>query len=305
MHTISISLKFYKIFVIAFLLIFVGVACSPALATAPAPTPIVLTVIVMQEVTREVTRMVEVPVTVTPAPTPVDTATPTPTLTASIPPTGSPSPTSTSTVQPPTLTVLVRTQCLFGPDPAYISMYDILANSPQIAIGRNQDSSWLYVQGSGHNNPCWVKAALVKLDSGSLTDPPVASPVLSPYTTLYPPPPAVSANRIGNVVTIFWLPVPMTEQDYNGYLIEAWVCQAGKLVFVPKSYVTSYDKNSSMLAVNVTDEPGCPAPSSARIYTVITNAYSAWKTVTWPPWVTPSPTPTKSPSPTLTVTPAP
>jgi hypothetical protein len=176
-------------------------------------------------------------------------------------------------------------------------MYDILANSPQIAIGRNQDTSWLYVQGSDHKNPCWVKAALVKMDTGSYTDPPVTNTVLSPYTTLYPPPPAVSANRVGDDVTIFWLPVPMTEQDYNGYLIEAWVCQGGQLVFVPKSYVTSFDKNSTMMAVKVTDEPGCSEPSSARIYTTITNGYSPSKNVPWPSWVSPSPTPSITPTP--------
>jgi hypothetical protein len=192
--------------------------------------------------------------------------------------------------------VLVRTQCLYGPDPVYISMVNLLAASQQVAIGRSQDSSWLYVQGSGHAIPCWVKAAVVKLDSGSLTDPPVTNPVLTPYTTQYPPPPAVSANRVGNVVSIFWLPVPMTEQDYNGYLIEAWVCQAGQLVFVPKIFVTSYDQNSKMMAINVTDEPGCSQPSSARIYTAITNAYSNYKDVLpWPPAQTPTPSGTPTP----------
>ena len=89
----------------------------------------------------------------------------------------------------------------------------------------------------------------------------------------------------------------MTEQDYNGYLIEAWVCQGGQLVFVPMNYVTSFDKNSSMMAVKVTDEPGCLEPSSARIYTVVTNGYSTWKTVPWSSWLAPSPTPTLTPAP--------
>jgi hypothetical protein len=185
--------------------------------------------------------------------------------------------------------VLVRTQCLFGPDPAYISRYDLLANSTQSAIGRNPDTSWLYVQGPDHANPCWVKAALVKVITGSFTDPPVVNPVLTPYTTVYPPPPAVSANRTGNDVTIFWLPVPMTQTDYNGYLIEAWVCQGGIQKFVPMSYVTSFDKNSTMMAVKITDEPGCSAPSSARIYTSMTSAYSSPKNVTWPAIATPTP----------------
>ena len=293
MQTKSFSRKYYKAFVIAFLLVLIGVSCVPA---APAATPIQTVIVLQQIVTQVVTQIVYVPVTVTPTPTPYYTDTPAPTPTATPTATTTP-PTATSTPQPPTVTVLVRTQCLYGPDLAYISMYDLLASSQQTAIGRNQDSSWLYVQGSDHKNPCWVKTALVKVDTGSFTDAPVTSPVLSPYTTLYPPPPAASANRIGNDVTIFWLPVPMTGQDYNGYLIESWVCQGGQLVFVPMSYVTSYDKNSAMLAINVNDEPGCSEPSSARIYTAITNGYSPSKNVPWPSWVSPSPTTTITPTP--------
>jgi hypothetical protein len=291
MQTKSFSGKYSKVFVIALLLVLIGVSCAPA---APAETPIQTVIVLDQIVTRVVTQIVYVPVTVTPTRTPYFTDTPAPTPTATPTAITTP-PTATATPPPPTVTVLVHTQCLYGPDPVYISRYDILAKSTQIAIGRNQDTSWLYVQGSDHKNPCWVKAALVKLDSGSYTDPPVTSPVLSPYTTLYPAPPAVSANRVGNVVTIFWLPVPMTEQDYNGYLIEAWVCQGGQMVSVPKSYVTSYDKNSAMLAINVTDEPGCSEPSSARIYTAITNGYSPSKNVTWPAATTPTPTITPTP----------
>ncbi len=290
MNTLTSTRKFSRIFAIAFLIIFIGVSCLPAVAT-PAPTPILQTVIV----TQEVTRIVEVPVTVTPTLTPTDTDTPVPTDTPSSTATNATSPTVTPTPQPPAITVLVRTQCLYGPDPAYINRYDLLAASQQIVIGRNQDGTWLYVQGPDHPNPCWVKTLIVKVDSGNLTEVPVTPPVLSPYSNLYPPPGAVSTNRVGNDVTIFWLPVPMTEADYNGYLIEAWVCQGGQLVLVPMSYVTSFDKNSSMMAVEVSDEPGCLEPSSARIYSALTNAYSTWKNVPWPSWTTPTPTFTPTP----------
>jgi hypothetical protein len=276
------------------LLVLIGVACLPVAPAAPAATPGQTVVVLQQIITKVVTRIVYVPVTVTPTRTPyyTDTAGPTDTKTPTAVTTP---PTATITLQPPTVTVLVHTQCLFGPDPAYVSKYEILANSPQVAIGRNMDTSWLYLQGSDHANPCWVKAALVKVVTGSYTDPPVVPAVLTPYTTLYPPPPAASASRAGNDVTIFWLPVPMPQDVYNGYLIEAWVCQGGQLVFVPKSFVTSFDKNSSMLAVKVTDQAGCSTPSSARIYTSITTAYSSPKNVIWPaasmPALPPTPTP--------------
>jgi hypothetical protein len=280
MPTKSFFRKNYKVFVITLLLVLIGAACSGL--AAPAAAPMQTVVVLQQVITKVVTQIVYVPVTVTPTPPPAISDTPAPISTDTPAATTTP-PAATATPQPPSVTIQVHTQCLYGPDLAYISKYDILANSQQVAIGRNQDTSWLYVQGSDHKYPCWVKAALVKLNTGSFTDPPVTIPDLSPFTTLYPAPPAVSANRVGNDVTIFWLPVAMTEQDYNGYLIEAWVCQGGQQVFVPMKYVKSFDKNSAMIAVKITDEPGCSEPSSARIYTAITTAYSSPKDIPWKP----------------------
>ncbi len=285
------SRKYFKFFAIAFLLVLAGVSCQ---GSSPAATPVQTVVVLQQVVTKIVTQIVYVPVTVTPTQTPYLSNTPAATATLTPAATITP-PTATITPRPPSVTVLVNTRCLFGPDPAYIGRYNILANSTQIAIGRNPDTSWLLVQGADHKYPCWVKAGLVKLVTGNFTDPPVITPDLTPYTNLYPAP-VVSAARTGNDVTIFWLPVPMTEQDYNGYLIEAWVCQSGQQVFVPMSYVTSYDKNSKMMAMKVTDESGCSAPSTARIYSVTTNAYSSPRSVpVWPAVVTPTPILTATP----------
>ena len=283
MQTKSFSRKYYKVFVITLLLVLIGVSCGPL--AAPAATPMQTVVVLQQVITKVVTQIVYVPVTVTPTPTSYITDTPGPTST-NTPTAITTPPTATATPPPPSVTIQVHTQCLYGPDLAYIGKYDILANSQQVAIGRNQDTSWLYVQGSDHKNPCWVKAALVELNTGRFTDPPVVIPDLSPFTTLYTPPPAVSANRVGNDVTIFWLPVAMPEQDYNGYLIEAWVCQGGQQVFVPMKYFTSFDKNTAMMAVKITDEPGCSEPSSARIYTAMTTAYSSPKEIPWKPATT-------------------
>ena len=297
MQTKSFSRNLYRLFTIAFLLILVGVSCSPAALVA---TPVQTVVVVPQVITQVVTQIVYVPVTITPTPTVYTTDTPTITPIPSKTPTvSSTPPTTTPTNQPPLVTVLVNTECLFGPDPAYIGMTEIKSGSQEIAIGRSQDTGWLYVQGADHKTPCWIKTALAKAINGVFTDAPVATPVLTPYTSAYPPPPAVSTTRTGNSVSIFWLPVAMSQADYNGYLIEAWVCQGGKLVFVPKSYVTSYDKNSKMMAIAITDEPGCSQPSSARIYTVTTTAYSSPKNVLpWPPAPTPTPaTPTITPTP--------
>jgi hypothetical protein len=285
----NLSASFHKTFVIALLLVFVGASCAPA-PVSPTPVLVIHTVEVTREVTQEVTRIVEIPVTVTPIPTPVNTGTPTPTPTIAIPPTTTPTP------APPIVSVLVHSQCLFGPGSAYLYKYGLLETSRMEVIGRNPENTWLYVQGFDHINPCWVKATLVKVDSGNITDTPVTDPVL-PYSNLYKPPSAVSTIRVGNEVTIFWQPVTMTEDDYRGYLIEAWVCQGGKQVFLPIGYVTSFAQNNSMMAVKVTDEPGCLEPSSARIYSVEKHGYTVWRKIPWPPYEPTTATPTMSPTP--------
>ena len=281
--------KCYPLNVAAFLLLFGAAACLPNFRS-PAAQPLVQTVEVDREVTREVTvevtRVVEVPVTLTPTQTPVRTDTPTPVASTS---TSGPTPTTTGTHVPPAVMVQVHTLCLYGPDFVYLSKYEILANASQSVVGRNQDASWLQVNGSDHKDPCWIRAANVKVTNGSLGDAPVTQPELTPYSTLYTPPQAVSTFRAGNDVTIFWQPIAMSEADYHGYLIEAWLCQGGQLVFSPQTYMTSFDKNNSMLAIKVSDEPGCAEPSSARIYTVDNHGYSNWKQVPWPGWSTPTP----------------
>jgi hypothetical protein len=253
------SIKSSVTTVIALLLVLIGASCAPAKALL-TPTPAIQTVEVTREVTREitleVTHIVEIPVTVTPTLTPVYTYTPSLTPTLTIPP----------TPEPLVVTVLVHSQCLYGPGSAYFYKYGLLETSWMEVIGRNLDGSWLYVQGVHGWNPCWVKATLVKFNTGDIQDVPIVWAEL-PYSNLYQPPQAVSANRVGNEVTIFWEPVWMTEDDYRGYLIEAWVCQDGQQVFLPIGYVTSFDQISSMIAVKVTDEPGCLVSSNARIYT--------------------------------------
>jgi hypothetical protein len=166
-------------------------------------------------------------------------------------------------------------------------------------IGRNEDGSWLVVRAADDpdSNACWIQATLVKFLSGNIKDVPVLWIGL-PYSVLYLPPRAVSANRVGNEVTIFWQPIWMTEDDYRGYLVEAWACQGGKQVFQPVGYVTSYTDNQNMIAkkgiiaVMVIDEPGCDVPSRARIYAVEKHGYTNYRMIPWPGF-----SPTASPTP--------
>jgi hypothetical protein len=150
-------------------------------------------------------------------------------------------------------------------------------------IGRNMDGTWLNIKSTYDkvSNACWIKSTLVKFDTGDIKDVPIVWTAL-PYSTLYKPPAAVSASRAGNKVSIFWQPVWMTEDDYEGYLIEAWVCHAGTQVFLPIKYATSFDQNSSMMVIQVEDDPGCDLPSSARIYTVEKHGYTDYRMIPWP-----------------------
>jgi hypothetical protein len=280
--------KHLRILTIVLLPAFAAAACVPSPVT-PISTPVVKVVQVNRDVTVEVTRIVYVPVTVTPTPTPLSTDTPT------LTPTSMESPTPSGTPVPPTVTLLIHTQCLYGPNEDYLGKYQILADSQQTVVGRSQDGSWVLVDGPDHKTPCWVKTLIVKVDSGDINSVQVAEAVLSPYLTDYPPPKTVSTYRVGNEVTIFWQPVPVAEADYNGYLVEALVCQGGQQVLIPQHYVPPFAKNDSMMAVKVTDEPGCSKLSGARIYTELPNGYSTWTDIV--PWPQPEAAASATPTP--------
>ncbi|MGB8215646.1 MAG: hypothetical protein WCE68_19015 [Anaerolineales bacterium] len=277
------------------LLVLVIDSCAPSVPSTKL-LPVIQTVEVTQVATNivpyEVTRLVEYPVTITPSPTLVQTLTP------SLTPTITQIPSITPTTAPPRITILVTSACLYGPGSAYLYKYGLNATVWMTVIGRNMDGSWLNIKSANDSvwNACWIKATLVKFDTGSIQDVPVIWTGL-PHSIIYPPPSSVSANRVGNVVTIFWQPVQMTQDKYRGYLIEAWICQGGTLVYLPIGYAPPYDQNNSMMAVQVTDEPGCDIPSSARIYSVEKHGYTDYRVIPWPGFdstvtITPTQTPT-------------
>ena len=211
---------------------FTGVSCLPA-ADVPAPTPVLQTVevtrevtqvvtqAVTQEVTQEVTRIVEVPVPVTVTPTLTPEISLTPSLTSTITRT----PTITPTPEAPRVTVLVHAACYFGPGDAYLYEYGLLATSWMEVIGRNPDGTWLLVQGGDHKNPCWMRADQAQfIAGGDVNNYNIPTSLTQFYPTLHSLSSAglaVQAIRSGNKVTIYWNAVWMTEDDYEGYLIEA------------------------------------------------------------------------------------
>jgi hypothetical protein len=276
------------------LLAFSAAACAPA-APANTPAPILktaqvtreITQVVTQEVTVEVTQVVEVPVTNTPTPI-LETATPT------LTPTRTRIPSATPTWSPPRVEVVSapgteKSACWYGPSTGYLYKYGLPDGVWMRVIGRNEEGSWVAVKAGDDpdSNACWIQTQLVKFLQGTIADVPVLWIAL-PYSVLYKPPTAVSTNRVGDEVTIFWQPIWMTEDDYRGYMVEAWVCQGGRQVFRPIGYVTSYTDNQLMIArkgiiaVKVVDEPGCDMPSRARLYAVEKHGYTNYVMVPWP-----------------------
>jgi hypothetical protein len=185
MQTKPFSRKYYKVFIIAILLVLIGVSCLPN--AAPAATPIQTVIVLQQIVTRVVTQIVYVPVTVTPTPTPYITDTPGPTDT------NTPAAVTASAGRHGHAPAADRNRAGAHPMPVRPRSRCMSANTTSWRTARRwrsdatMDTSWLLVQGSDHANPCWVKAALVKVNTGSFTDPPVVAPVLTPYTIAISP----------------------------------------------------------------------------------------------------------------------
>jgi hypothetical protein len=172
-------------------------------------------------------------------------------------------------------------------------------------IGQIQDGSWLLIEELyiPKKNPCWIKTSLVRFnDGGDVTthNIPIVDPDIFLYfstTGFYHPPQGVASIRKGSVVTVYWAAVRMTEDDFEGYLIEAWVCQGGQQVFKPVHQGTTVAKNVGLLGIKITDEPGCLLPSHARIYAVEKHGYTGYVNIPWPAYTDPTATPTIPPIP--------
>jgi hypothetical protein len=130
------------------------------------------------------------------------------------------------------------------------------------------------VQAIGGNNPCWLKASLMNVRGDVMSLAPGSLPL--PESPYYGPLTGVSSVRYGETVTISWNPLVLRagdESEQDPYLIEAWVCRGGQLIFVPIGSPVTY--------VDVRDEPGCSEPSHARVYGVEKHGYTAWVTIPW------------------------
>lgn len=214
--------------------------------------------------------------------TPTTTRKPAELLTASPSPsrTLSPTPEATSTITPTYAIlrgeVLVRSNCRYGPGAPYLYKYGLLPGSNLEVIGRTDAGKWILVQAIGGDNPCWLKASLMAIQGDVMSLAPTSIPL--PPSPYYGPPYAVSATREGNEVNIFWHGIQLRAGDETAsppYLVEAWVCRDGELIFIPIGSYTPF--------TTVIDESGCSQPSHGQVYIVEKHGYSRPAEIPWPP----------------------
>lgn len=209
---------------------------------------------------------------------------PSPTQTAS--PTASATPTAMDTPTPsvtPTYTVLrgkvtiEQMACRFGPGAMYLFKYSVFKDTVLEILGRMELSSWILVQAVGGSNACWVNGEYIEVRGDIRAVAPTDPHIVLAWSPYYEALSGVSAERDGDVVTVFWNPLVLRDGDSAEqvpYVVEAWVCQAGEIVFAP---VGAYS-----LAAEVTDEPGCDQPSYARVLAAEKHGYTQWRVVPWP-----------------------
>lgn len=234
--------------------------------------------------------------TAMPALTSTLTLTPTNTTAPTSTPTFTPFPTETHTPTPvPTYTTLrgkvlvERLSCRFGPGAMYLFKYSVFQDTVLEIIGRMEKSSWILVQAVGGSNPCWVNGSdeYMEVRGDIKAVAPVDPHKILAWSPYYDALTGVSAQRDGEVVTVFWNQLVLRAGDSSEqvpYVVEAWVCRDGEIVFAP---VGAY-----ALAAEVIDEPGCVEPAYVRVMGAEKHGYTQWRVVDWPQVnIGPTPTP--------------
>lgn len=211
--------------------------------------------------------------TLTPTPSPGVTATLTPL------PDFTPTPTAIPTyVKLRGEVTIEQAVCHYGPGAPYLYKYGVYKGSHLEIIRRVELGNYIEVQAIGGNNPCWVRADYMDIAGDLLSVQPVSAEDVSlPPSPYYGPLTGVSARRDGHVVTVSWNPLTLKagdDSEQTPYIVEAWVCQGGRLLFTP---VGSYQA-----AVQITDEPGCDQPSHAWVTAAEKHGYTRRVEVPWP-----------------------
>ena len=303
-------------------------ACSPLVGLAPNPTlsPILPPTSSSPPTLTFTSSSTETPLptftpistdtlTATLSGTPSETATST--LTATITPTPSRTPVPSRTPIPvlPRVSILQLASCRYGPGPGYLFFTGLGATAWEEVVGRMQilsrkadgswgPAEWLFVQSLNHDplTRCWVNASLTHVIQGDINTVPDYSskpkaPDLYGASDLYEQVTSVSAQRDGDFVDVYWQANYMTEDDYRGYMIEAWVCYQSQYYFAPVAFVGSFAQNESepIDVMSIPDGPGCSQASHGQIFLAEKHGYTKGVIIPWPALPT-VPAPTETPS---------
>jgi hypothetical protein len=228
------------------------------------------------------------PPTETPTDTPVPTATHTltPTLTFTETPTATFTATLTFTPIPTYevirgKVIIGQAVCHYGPGAPYLYKYGVYEGSNLEIISRESTTgTYVEIQAIGGDNPCWVKAEYFEFKDDIMKVKPVdVHDIDIGFSPYYGPVTGVSAVRSDDQVTVSWNALVLRAGDdslQTPYILEAWVCRDGKIVFEPVgSWYTS---------ATITDEKGCSEPSHGRVLAAEKHGYTKWMTVPWPEW---------------------
>ena len=238
----------------------IGIAHTPSPTERPPPT---LTVKPSSTHTLSPTR------TAVPSFTPTTTQTSTSTVTSTVTQT----PTTTQTLPPPEGYVNVaQANCRYGPGWAYLYKFGLYEGISVEIQGRTDRGDWVYVLPLWYESGCWIRADLLKITGEIFSVEPYYG--VLPFSDIYPPPWITEVTRTGDEVFIAWSDVRMTADKYRGYLLEAWLCQDGELVFTPV--------NIDGLWTTFIDQAGCSESSWGRIYSAEKHGYSKWRIIPWP-----------------------
>ena len=247
----------------------------------------------------------EVPVLVSPSPTLTMTSTLTEMPSATITATFTPSPSDTPTATP-TYAVLNKivvndtAGCFYGPGNVYLNKGTRrIAGNPVDLLGRIETDKGKWVLNkfslprTDASDPCWMDSKYLDITQEQLMsvqpiDP--MNPVEYKLPTndrnsaygLLQDPVVTDVIRRGEIVRVFWKfydvgkgEYPNHEERFYRYLIEAWLCKDGKLVFTPSGWGPYGPEvtNGATVFADLRDEAGCAEPSHARLYLAWAHGY--------------------------------
>jgi hypothetical protein len=194
---------------------------------------------------------------------------------------------------------LAPAACFYGPGTVYLNKGTRrIAGNEVDLLGRIETDKGIWVNTrfspptTDASDPCWMDAKFLDITEEQLKSVPPVDPANPDQyelpidylsTTRLKDPVVTRVARTGDTVTVSWEFFDVGEGQYPNhnemfyrYLIEAWLCKAGKIVFSPSGwgpYGPEVTNGVSVFA-NFQDEPGCTEPSRARLYLAWAHGYA-------------------------------